>query len=256
LVFSDPTTGVAHEHRRRIEVVKQEPERRPGGERGQHRRAGHVQAERDDRERDPVDRAQPGGQPVDPVGEVDDVHQRHQPDHRQDAALVGERQQTDPQRQRHVGHHRAALHRDHRRHDLADQLDPRRQVADVVDRADQRDHARAEDHRPRVDDAAVACPAIRVRQDDRVRQPDRRRHQDRQQDRQPAEQRRLVLGQASGPRPIDGPDPARQPGHQRRRDARDRRGDHEREHGIRVSHARKAWQGVPTNGFGPVRRSR
>ena len=41
--------------------------------------------------------------------------------------------------QRHVGHHRAGLDRDHRGRDLPEQLDQRAQVARVIDRADERD---------------------------------------------------------------------------------------------------------------------
>ena len=75
--------GVAHEARRRREVVDEEAERRAGGERGEHAagvlrwparlKAITAKAIADDR-------ADAGREPVDAVGEVDDVHHPDEPD--------------------------------------------------------------------------------------------------------------------------------------------------------------------------------
>ena len=84
------------------------------------------QVERDDRERDPVDRAQTGGQAVDAVGEVDDVHQADEPDHGEHAARVWELDQAD-EGDRDVGHHRAGFDGDHGDGDLPEELPLRAQ---------------------------------------------------------------------------------------------------------------------------------
>ena len=78
--------AVAHVHARRVEVVDQEPERRARGDRREHPGVVAGQVERDDRERDRADRAHARRQAVDAVGEVDDVHDGDQADHREDAA--------------------------------------------------------------------------------------------------------------------------------------------------------------------------
>ena len=132
-----------------------------------------------------------------------------------DTALVGELQRAH-ERDRDPGHDGSRLDRDHRRDDLSDQLDPRPQRANVVDRADERDQAGAGDHAPHMDGAAGTALSVRdMRQVDRTRQPDRRRHQHPGEDREPAEQRRLAQRQPTFARHVDRAHPSRQP----RRDA-------------------------------------
>ena len=82
--------AVAHEDRRRVEVVDEEAERRSGGDRGEHAGGVAAEVERDDRERDRRDRAHARREAVDPVGEVDDVHHGDEAEHGQRAAEVAE----------------------------------------------------------------------------------------------------------------------------------------------------------------------
>ena len=75
-------SGVAHEARRRREVVDEEAERGARGDCGEDaaRVLGLVEAEGDHGEGDRDDPADPGREPVDAVGEVDDVHQGDEED--------------------------------------------------------------------------------------------------------------------------------------------------------------------------------
>ena len=104
---------------------------------------------------------QPRREAVDPVGEVDHVHQPDQPDHGHHAAGVGELQRAD-ERDRDVCHDGAGLDRDHRRGHLPDQLHQGRQVEHVVERADERDQHRAAD-RPACPRCCPCRPGARVR---------------------------------------------------------------------------------------------
>ena len=81
--------AIAHEARGRREVVNQEAERRAGGERGQHARRSAAQIECDHRHRGGDDHAHARRETVDAVGEVDDVHHHHQPDHGERGPGVG-----------------------------------------------------------------------------------------------------------------------------------------------------------------------
>jgi len=122
--------AIAHEARRGREVVDQEAERRPGRQRRQHARRRAVQIKGDHRQRERDDHTYARRQAVDAVGEVDDVHHRHEADHRQHRprvgnAGVGEVQFAD-ERQRDRLHSHAEVHGDHRRSDLSSQLDDRR----------------------------------------------------------------------------------------------------------------------------------
>ena len=74
---------------------RRKPSARAGGERGQHAGARAVQRQGDDRERRRRDHADARGQPVDAVDEVDHVHHRDDPDHRQDLAEVDVAEQRD-----------------------------------------------------------------------------------------------------------------------------------------------------------------
>ena len=72
--------GVAHEDPGRIEVVPQEPEASAGDDRREDRGLRPAERERDHGEGRAGDRADPGGEPVHPVEEVDHVHDRDDPD--------------------------------------------------------------------------------------------------------------------------------------------------------------------------------
>ena len=89
------------------------------------RRAGVVAAEveGDDRERDRADRADAGGQAVDAVGEVDDVHHRDEAERRSAAPPASPKLDRADERQRDVRDLDARGDRDRRRDDLAGELD-------------------------------------------------------------------------------------------------------------------------------------
>jgi hypothetical protein len=142
--------GVAHEARSRREVEDQEAERGAGGQRREHGRLLAAEVERDHGHRAGDDRADARREAIDAVGEVDDVHHRDEPDHGQHRAgvrdaCVRERERAD-ERQRDRLHGDAEVHDDHRRDDLTGELDDRRQLVAIVDRADERDHAGGEQH--------------------------------------------------------------------------------------------------------------
>ena len=82
---------VAHEDPRRIEVVAEEAEAGAEDDRRDDRRLRLSERERDHGERRARDRAHACGEPVEPVEEVDHVHDRDDPDHGQRLA--------DPRRQ-------------------------------------------------------------------------------------------------------------------------------------------------------------
>ena len=185
-----------------MEVVKQKPERRARRQRGQDPGRADVQIESDDRERDAVDRAQPGRQTIDAVGEVDDVHHSHEPEDRQVIARVRELERSY-ERERQIGHLDSALDREHRRSDLSRQLHGRGQVERVVCRTDQRDQAGASGDPPSVDGPACALErADRSREVDRIRQPDGGRHEDADQNRQATELLQSMRGIPANGAPI------------------------------------------------------
>ena len=140
--------GVAQEDRRRGESMPQVADRRAGHEQCQHAGRMRLQVrlgERDRRERDGGDRAHPRREPVHAIDEVHDVHQRHQPEDRE---RVGERRaQVHPvdEREREVGHPHAEGDRDHRRQQLANDLEVGRELEQVVGRAHQGDHHGADE---------------------------------------------------------------------------------------------------------------
>ena len=101
-VAEQQRAAVAHEDRRRVEVVDQEAERRARDDRRQHAGARAPEVERDDREGDRADRAHAGREPVDAVGEVHDVHQPDEADHRQRAAEPRAEVERAEERQRDV----------------------------------------------------------------------------------------------------------------------------------------------------------
>ena len=180
----------------------------------------------------------PAASPSTPVGQVDDVHHPDQPDHGQHAAGVRQLERAD-ERDRDVRHDRAAhRHRDHRGRDLAEQLPLRREGMGVVDRADERDQARAGEDRPGVDGAAGAGRgASRVVEVDRRRQPERRGDEHAGEDREATQRGRVPLGQAALARHRDSADPPRQPAGERRQHGGDRHRHQECEQGVPVPHA-------------------
>jgi hypothetical protein len=194
--------AVTHEARRGREVVKQEAERRPGGQRRQHSRLLTVQVKGDDRHRGGDDRAHARRQPVDAVGEVDDVHHHHKSNHGDDRSRVGEarvrERERAGERQRNRLHRNAEVHHDHRCQHLPEQLDRRVQVKAVVEHANTRDHGGGQQY---------AVPQLRLLFA-RVTsgQPHQAGDQRPGEDRKTTQQRRRPLGQAPLARFVDRPD--------------------------------------------------
>ena len=192
--------------------MKQEAERRAGGDRSQNAAGVLLEVERDDRERRGDDRADPRRETVDAVGEVDHVHHRDEADHGQRGAGLREREGAE-ERKRDVGHVDAAAYRDDRREDLPGELDRGMEVEAVVERADQRDH-RAGSEDPRPGEAHEVCVVHAVRQQhlgarQRTAQPDLARHRHRREHREAAQPRCLAVREATLARLIDRPDAAR-----------------------------------------------
>jgi hypothetical protein len=122
--------AVAHEARRGWKIVDQKAERGAGGQRGEHAGWSAAEVERGHRHRGGDDRAHARGQTVDAVGEVDDVHHRHQPDNREcrpgvRGPGIGECQMPH-EGQRDRLHHDPEVHDDDRGRHLAHQLRRRR----------------------------------------------------------------------------------------------------------------------------------
>ncbi len=209
--------AVAHEAGCRREVVEEEAQCRSRGDSRQHARLLTVQVERDHRHGGRDDHAHPRRQAVDAVREVDDVHHRHQADHREDrpgvgGARVGEGELTY-ERQRDRLHAHAEVHDDHGRQHLAEQLQRRVQIEAVVEGAHQRDDPGGQQH---------AVPQLCFFAEARG-QPDQSGHERAGEDRQPTEQRRGALGQAPLARLVDharGPRQAHREGRHQRRDDR------------------------------------
>jgi hypothetical protein len=214
--------AIAHEARRRREVVQQEPECRAGGDRRQHAGGGAIEIEGDDRKRPGDDHAHSRSQAVDAVGEVDDVHHHHQPDHRQQRAGVGRagfgEVQCAGEGQRDRLHGDAVVHDDHRRGDLTGELDQRRQVEAVVERADDRDDGGGDQH---------AAPKIRAFAVAGGQECQHRDHHS-GEDRKAAEQRRGTVGETALARFVHCTDSPGQPHRQRRQQRRHGGGDQER----------------------------
>jgi hypothetical protein len=193
--------------------VDQKAKRRASRERREHTGCGTIEVERDDRERAGDDHAHAGRQPVHAIGEVDDVHHRDQPDHGERRtgvcrARFGERERTD-ERQRDALDRNAVVHDDHRRRDLAGELDDRGQVEAVVQRANDRYQRGADQH---------AMPHLRARA---VAGGQEREYRNEHagEDRKTAEQRRRAIGEAALTRFVHGADRPRQP-HRERREQR------------------------------------
>ena len=200
---------------------------RAGDEEREH--AGGVRLEvglreRDGGERDGGDRAHPRGEAVDPVDEVDDVHQRHQPEDRQ---AVGERRaqvHAMDEREREVGDAHPERDRDHRREQLAHDLEVRGELEQVVRGTHQGDHRGADD-----DPLRLVV----------VRQQHQRSHRDRHEDREAAEAGSRLVVEPALTRLVDRPDPPRQRAEDRRGEQR----DHERKPEALdpIGDARHAW---------------
>jgi hypothetical protein len=211
---------IAHEARSGREVIEQEAERSPGGERREHARLRAGQVEGDHGHGRGDDHADACRQAVDAVGEVDNVHHHHQTDHREDRpgvgrAHVGEVQLAD-ERQRDRLHGHAEVHDDDRRENLTGQLQARRQLEAIVERTHQRDHRCADEH---------AMPQFGRFLAEARRKPDQPGDKGPSEDRQAAEQRLGTLRQAALAGLIDRADGSRQAhrdrsnqgGHRRRR---------------------------------------
>jgi hypothetical protein len=197
--------------------VHEKAERGAGGERGEHSRLDAVEVERDDRERAGDDHAHAGGEPVHAVGEVDHIHHRDEPEHGQrrtgvGGARFGERERAD-ERQRDRLHDHAEVHDDHRRGDLAGELDDRRQVVAVVERPYERDERRGKQD-------AVPQPLARAIAGG---QEGERRDEHTGEDREAAEQRGRAFGQTALAWLVDGADRDRQAHRQWRQQRRHRR---------------------------------
>jgi hypothetical protein len=153
--------AIAHEAGRGREVVDQEAERRPRGDRCQYARFCAVEVERDDRERTGDDHAHPGREPVHAVGEIDYVHHHDEPHHRKRrprvrGARVGEVQGAHERQSDGLDGNTEVY--DHQgRHDLAGQLHDRRQVEAVVECTDAGDqHGGEQDPVPQLGAGSVA----------------------------------------------------------------------------------------------------
>ncbi len=197
--------AVPHEDRRGVEVVDEEPERRAGDDRGEHRGVVLAEVEGDDRERRRRDRPDARREAVDAVGEVDDVDEADHGDERERATGVAELHPVD-EGQREVRDLDAAAHRDVDRERLAGELDGRMEVDEVVDRADQRDDRGAEEDR---------------RERAAVRQPQPGGEEDAGEDGQAAEERRLAHGEPARTGRVDRAGASGDPPDERR----ERRGD-------------------------------
>ena len=164
-------------------------------EREYARAVGGGARERDRGERDRGDRADAGGQAVHAVDEVDHVHERHDPDNGERVRERGAERDRADERDRHLLDPHARRHGGDRGEQLADELEVGRELEHVVERADERDHARADE-----DPGALVRPG--------EEHPDRRG--DRHEDREPAEPRRRVLVEAALARAVDRADPPRE----------------------------------------------
>jgi hypothetical protein len=130
--------------------VHEEAERRAGGQRSEHSRSGTLEIEGDDRERAGDDHAYACREPIHAVGEVDDVHHHHEPDHGERRPGVGgprfgEGERAHKRERDRLDSH-AEVHDDDRRRDLAGELDDRRQVVAVVEGSDEGDQCRGDQH--------------------------------------------------------------------------------------------------------------
>ncbi len=226
--------AVAHEARRGREVEHQEAERGAGGDRGQHAGLLTPEVERDHGHRAGDDRADPRRQAVDPVGEVDDVHQEDEAEHGDDRprvrhARVGELEFAG-ERQRDRLHRDAVMDDDHRREDLAGELRGRVQLVAVIERADRGDDGRREQHA--VPQLIVLAVARGQKGQDRDEHPP--------EDREAAEQRRRLLREAALARLVDGADSPCQA----HREGREQRRHGERHAGTRT--ALRARSGAPS----------
>jgi hypothetical protein len=224
-----------------VEVVDEEADRRARRDRGEHAGGVLLQVEGDHRERRGGDRADAGGEPVDAVGEVDDVHDPDEPEQREHVAGRAELDTADERQRDHIDRH-AREHQHERRRDLAGELGRRPELAPVVERADRRDQRRAGED---------ALDLVGHRQEQQPR--DERAGEDRE----PAEQRRRVARQPALLDGVDRADAAREPCAQRRQDRRDDQRDEEAEQGV-VLHGAREDRRAPGAGrrAAPLRRRR
>jgi hypothetical protein len=225
-----------------MEVVPEEAHR---GARGGRRQDARVEAvgrrlragverrvrerERDHREGGGGDRADARRQPVDSVGEVDRVHHPDDADHGEDAA--------EPAEVDHADHRRLdpldldpGQHRDQRRRDLPDQLEPGREVEPVVDRSDQGDRRGAEE-----DPARFAAAGHEQGSG----------HQHPGEDRQPTEVGHRPVVEAALRRAVDSTDSVGEAGGERGGQEGNQSRDEERPEGVELVHRAMSVSGAP-----------
>ena len=201
--------------------MDQEAERRTGRQRRQHTRFGAVEIKGDDRQRSRDDHAHTGRQPIDAVGEVDDVHHHHQSEHRERRAGVGGAGFGEMQGAGEWEGDRldcdAVVHDHHGSRDLPGELDDRREVEAIVERAHGGDQRRGDqDAVPQAVAASIAG-----------RKERQHRHEHAGEDRQPAEQRSGAAGEATLARFVHGAHGGRETHRQRRQQRGHGRGDEE-----------------------------
>jgi hypothetical protein len=214
--------AVTHEARCGREVVEQEPQRRPGCEGSEHTGLLTPEVEGDDRHGRGDDHADAGCQSVDAIGEVDHVHHQHETDDGEHRTRVGdpgvgEREPPDERQRDHLDRD-PEVHNDHGGEQLSDELDPWSEIEAVVERANHRDHTRAQQH---------AVPQLMLFEV-AGRQPDQRGDECAGEDRHPAQQWGRALRQpplawfvdrADLPRDAHG-ERSEQRGHRRREEER------------------------------------
>ena len=145
----DECARAAHEDPRREEPVAEEADAGSGDDRREDRRVRLPQREREHGEGDAGDPADAGGEAVHPVEEVDHVHDGDDPENGQRHTDRRRKVHRAEEREREVVDPDAEEKWDRRGDELPGELAPRREHAEVVDRADHGRDRRAEQH-PRV----------------------------------------------------------------------------------------------------------
>jgi hypothetical protein len=191
-------TAIAHEAGGGREVVYEETERRTGRQRREHTRFDALEIERDDGKRAGDDHAHARGEPIDTVGEVDNIHHHDQPDHGERrsgvrGARFGEGKHTHEWQGDRL-HDDTEAHDDDRCRDLPGELYDRRQVEAIVEGAHRRDQRGGDKHPvPEMVARAVACGQERQHGNEHSRE-----------DRKATEQRRGATRQAPFARFVHG----------------------------------------------------
>ena len=173
----------------------------------EQRRSRLPERERDQAEGDPGDRADPGGEAVEPVEQVDHVHDRDDPEHGQGHTHPLRQRVHSEDREREAVHPDPEAGRNRRGGELAGELLPPGEAAEIVDRAD----------RGRDRGAEQQAAGLRAE-----RQEGERRHEDPEEERQPAEPRNGPPVQPPRSRPVDHAEQPRHPADGRSQQHHDR----------------------------------